>query len=856
MKRITVLFLLVVCISMAYGSGVTIRPWWGESGDGIISGDNTDSIGFSNGTDSIWLTPDSAYTTDGDTAIWGGTGSGSTTDSLDVSGWNYALLTQIRDTAAIMVIDSLDVSGWNYALLTQIRDTTAIMVIDSLDVSGWNYALLTQIRDTTEIIIEDSLDEYSLTTAIASAYLHATGDTVRGDLLTDQYEENKTNTFLGVDVAGAGNLDTSGAATYGRDNTAIGNLSLFGVTAGYGNTAIGYSSLQDVTTGSSNVAIGAEALLSNTAANNTAIGYRSLYSNVTGYAVTAVGHHALYFSTATRNTAVGNSSLQNTTSGGYNVGFGSFSGMTNTTGTHNVFFGPYAGYSNETNDSSIFIGSYAGYYETNAQRLYISNDSTSLPLIYGEFNRDTLVINGALATTGQLKVGAYTLPATDGTANYILKTDGSGAVSWAADAGAAGGETNTLNDTGTFNGTEGFGLTQTKAVAELRIRGLIEGANITIAASGDTAYTVTAGAGAGLDSAEVIKILLDTTYLDSTLTGVLVRDTGDLLYQPLEATLTDIADGTIAENLVNTAHPWTVAEGGTGAATFTSTGVLFGNSTGAFYAGNAMTEGQLLIGNGIAYPSQVAMSGDATMAQTGVLTIAANAVESTMVGADQINDLDINFGTGTDQVSATDMSDFGTMTATSGNMLVADGTDFETVTMSGDATIATGGALTIAGTLDSTNFGNATIGWEDIDTVGSAVTDVDTLGTKIAEALADRANIHDTLTLSFVIIDPAVAHDFPFRMMRKAVTIVKVSGVCIAGTNVVGCLMEYDANGATPVTCESDADWTFTTGEEEITTGTDLDNPSIDANDYLGWKTTSVSGEVTSLTLTVEYTVD
>lgn len=30
----------------------------------------------------------------------------------------------------------------------------------------------------------------------------------------------------------------------------------------------------------------------------------------------------------------------------------------------------------------------------------------------------------------------------------------------------------------------------------------------------------------------------------------------DTLYQPLEATLTDIADGTIAENLVNTANPW------------------------------------------------------------------------------------------------------------------------------------------------------------------------------------------------------------------------------------------------------------------------------------------------------------
>jgi len=35
---------------------------------------------------------------------------------------------------------------------------------------------------------------------------------------------------------------------------------------------------------------------------------------------------------------------------------------------------------------------------------------------------------------------------------------------------------------------------------------------------------------------------------------------GAAAYQPLEATLTDIADGTIAENLVNTANPWAVNE--------------------------------------------------------------------------------------------------------------------------------------------------------------------------------------------------------------------------------------------------------------------------------------------------------
>jgi len=67
--------------------------------------------------------------------------------------------------------------------------------------------------------------------------------------------------------------------------------------------------------------------------------------------------------------------------------------------------------------------------------------------------------------------------------------------------------------------------------------------------------------------------------------------------QPLEATLTDIADGTINENLVNTANPWAVNEGGTGAATFTDGGILIGSGTNAFTALGQATDGQLPIGS-------------------------------------------------------------------------------------------------------------------------------------------------------------------------------------------------------------------------------------------------------------------
>jgi hypothetical protein len=100
--------------------------------------------------------------------------------------------------------------------------------------------------------------------------------------------------------------------------------------------------------------------------------------------------------------------------------------------------------------------------------------------------------------------------------------------------------------------------------------------------------------------------------------------------------------------------------------------------------------------------NHTAHTGDVTGATA--LTIAANAVESTMIGADEVNDLDVNFGTGTDQVSATDLPDFGTMTVTDDNILVADGGDFESVAMSGDITINNGVTAIGTGKVDSVHL--------------------------------------------------------------------------------------------------------------------------------------------------------
>ncbi len=72
-----------------------------------------------------------------------------------------------------------------------------------------------------------------------------------------------------------------------------------------------------------------------------------------------------------------------------------------------------------------------------------------------------------------------------------------------------------------------------------------------------------------------------------------------------------------------------VGSGGTGATTFTSGGVLYGNSTSAVQVTAAGTNGQLLLGVTAGAPTFATMSSDASITNAGVLTIAADAVALT-----------------------------------------------------------------------------------------------------------------------------------------------------------------------------------------------------------------------------------
>lgn len=142
---------------------------------------------------------------------------------------------------------------------------------------------------------------------------------------------------------------------------------------------------------------------------------------------------------------------------------------------------------------------------------------------------------------------------------------------------------------------------------------------------------------------------------------------------------------------------------------------------------------------------------------------------------------------------------------------------------------------------------------------GAGGTTVDATGEVCIDSTSKTLNFYDGATevvlnpiqsKSVTILAPVVGDDFPLHRFDVAVTLVKVSYLCLGGTNWVGQVVEMDSNGGTPTDVHS-ADITATAGT--VSTSTTFSNATLDAGDYIGIETTSVGGTPTSLTITYYY---
>ncbi len=181
------------------------------------------------------------------------------------------------------------------------------------------------------------------------------------------------------------------------------------------------------------------------------------------------------------------------------------------------------------------------------------------------------------------------------------------------------------------------------------------------------------------------------------------------------------------------------SRGGTGTASLTTNGVLYGNGSSAIQATAVGTSGQLLLGSGAA-PAFATLSGDASITNTGVLTVSSNAVTlgndttgnyiATISGSPQIvvsgsgvESAPVSLSLAVDSIGATELNIIDGNVATDENCLTyesggANGT-FEWQSCGGGvnigSTISGGsqGSVLFVGTSSALSQDNSNFFWDD-----------------------------------------------------------------------------------------------------------------------------------------------
>jgi len=214
--------------------------------------------------------------------------------------------------------------------------------------------------------------------------------------------------FVNGDTDGNGELDTTETWVY----TGTYSITQTDIDAGFITnqaTAEGTSGTQTVSdlSGSNNnndlptlinliaCGVGGNSFFGERSGNQNTKGiYNNFYGNAAGLS-NVTGNHNLF---------IGENSGFALNQGNYNVFIGKSAGVVNTSSNYNTFLGSYTGATN-TGQGNIFIGHYADGLVSNANDLFVlQNDNLDTSLIYGDFQANTLQINGRLIIQNKLNL--------------------------------------------------------------------------------------------------------------------------------------------------------------------------------------------------------------------------------------------------------------------------------------------------------------------------------------------------------------------------------------------------------------------------------------------------------------------
>ena len=283
-------------------------------------------------------------------------------------------------------------------------------------------------------------------------------------------------------------------------------------------------------------------------------------------------------------------------------------------------------------------------------------------------------------------------------------------------------------------------------------------------------------AGAGLEDDETGKLRLNIDGLTEATTTALTQ--ADMFVFSDGGTEKKITFSNIEDEIfANISSDATVAAGGAltiandavnndKLANMTRGTVKVGGTANAPTDLSASAGGQILVGNGLDVAS-VAVSGDATLASGGALTIANDAVN---------NDKLANIARGSVKVGGASNAPTDLDAKTSGQILVGDGTDINSVAVSGDIALASNGAVTIQANAVEGSMLNSNVAGTGLVYAGSNL-----------DVSASQTVITDILNSSLILGTAADQEYIDFSTSNQIHFVVNDTPVAraIAGTFVV-----------------------------------------------------------------------
>ena len=182
--------------------------------------------------------------------------------------------------------------------------------------------------------------------------------------------QNNTNNFIITATGQTGVVQAESQLQYSSVSNLLSVEGRISITDTYNNVILGQSAGDNLTTGDGikNVLLGIDAGTILDGDSNVGIGYRSLYSS----------------NNTNKTVAIGGLALSTLGSGEYNVALGGLAGATLTAGSGNIFLGYGAGPTNSYTDSN---------------KLYINNQASATPLIYGDFDTGQVTFNSQVSAS-------------------------------------------------------------------------------------------------------------------------------------------------------------------------------------------------------------------------------------------------------------------------------------------------------------------------------------------------------------------------------------------------------------------------------------------------------------------------